>query len=211
MSAAALDFSRRRNASADPLFRRVLAVGAASGAVLLVVIVGYLIAYSSPLWAIQSPISFLTTPAWVTGIQQADGSTLIDTSAPAASSHSSRTGRRSGEAARWVREGVFIGHSLAEGVAGRRHPECRRARALVLRADDFGEELTDHAGPHRSGGTTLTSGISTDCSQATTHRQGHDTAARTGAVAEHVCYWARGRCWVSSWRGLRSLPLACTS
>ena len=76
MSSAALDFSRRRNASADPLFRRLLAVGAASGAVLLVVIVGYLIAYSSPLWAIQSPISFLTTPAWVTGIQQADGSTL---------------------------------------------------------------------------------------------------------------------------------------
>jgi phosphate transport system permease protein len=76
VSGAALDFSRQRSASADPLFRRILAAGAAAGGILLLVITGYLIAYSSPLWAIQSPISFLTTPAWITGIEQADGSVL---------------------------------------------------------------------------------------------------------------------------------------
>ena len=76
MSGAALDFRRQRSASSDPLFRRILAGGAATGGILLLVITGYLFAYSAPLWSIQSPISFLTTPAWVTGIEQADGSVL---------------------------------------------------------------------------------------------------------------------------------------
>ena len=76
MSGAALDFRRQRSASSDPLFRRILAAGAATGGILLLVITGYLFAYSAPLWSIQSPISFLTTPAWVTGIEQADGSVL---------------------------------------------------------------------------------------------------------------------------------------
>ena len=76
MSGAALDFRRQRSASSDPRFRRILAAGAATGGILLLVITGYLFAYSAPLWSIQSPISFLTTPAWVTGIEQADGSVL---------------------------------------------------------------------------------------------------------------------------------------
>ena len=76
MSGATLDFRRQRSASSDPLFRRILAAGAATGGILLLVITGYLFAYSAPLWSIQSPISFLTTPAWVTGIEQADGSVL---------------------------------------------------------------------------------------------------------------------------------------
>ena len=76
MSGATLDFRRQRSASSDPLFRRILAAGAAVGGILLLVITGYLFAYSAPLWSIQSPISFLTTPAWVTGIEQADGSVL---------------------------------------------------------------------------------------------------------------------------------------
>ena len=76
MSGATLDFRRQRSASSDPLFRRILAGGAATGGILLLVITGYLFAYSAPLWSIQSPISFLTTPAWVTGIEQADGSVL---------------------------------------------------------------------------------------------------------------------------------------
>ena len=76
MSGATLDFRRQRSASSDPLFRRILAAGAAVGGILLLVITGYLFVYSAPLWSIQSPISFLTTPAWVTGIEQADGSVL---------------------------------------------------------------------------------------------------------------------------------------
>ncbi len=76
MSGATLDFRRQRSASSDPLFRRILAAGAATGGILLLVITGYLFAYSAPLWSIQSPISFLTTPAWVTGIEQTDGSVL---------------------------------------------------------------------------------------------------------------------------------------
>ena len=76
MSGATLNFRRQRSASSDPLFRRILAAGAATGGILLLVITGYLFAYSAPLWSIQSPISFLTTPAWVTGIEQADGSVL---------------------------------------------------------------------------------------------------------------------------------------
>jgi hypothetical protein len=40
------------------------------------VITGYLVANTLPLWAIQSPFSFLSTTAWITGIEQADGSTL---------------------------------------------------------------------------------------------------------------------------------------
>jgi phosphate transport system permease protein len=76
MTSTGFDFSRQRNASADPLFRRILAVAAGAAGLLLLVLTGYLIAYSAPLWAIQSPISFLTTPQWITGIDQADGSTL---------------------------------------------------------------------------------------------------------------------------------------
>jgi phosphate transport system permease protein len=77
ISSTELDFSlQQRSASADPLFRRLLAVAAGAAGLLLVVMTGYLIAYSAPLWAIQSPISFLTSPNWITGIQQPNGSTL---------------------------------------------------------------------------------------------------------------------------------------
>jgi phosphate transport system permease protein len=76
MTSTGFDFSRQRSASADPIFRRILAVAAGAAGLLLLVLTGYLIAYSAPLWAIQSPISFLTTPQWITGIDQADGSTL---------------------------------------------------------------------------------------------------------------------------------------
>jgi len=76
MTSTQLNFSRQRNASADSLFRRLLAVAAGAAGLLLLVVTGYLIAYSAPLWAIQSPISFLTSPNWTTGILQADGSIL---------------------------------------------------------------------------------------------------------------------------------------
>jgi phosphate transport system permease protein len=43
---------------------------------LLVALIGSLVSASMPLWAIQTPLSFLSTPAWITGIEQADGSTV---------------------------------------------------------------------------------------------------------------------------------------
>ena len=71
-----LDVHQPRSGSADPLFRRLLGVAAAGGGLLLLVITGRLIASSLPLWAIQSPLSFISTTAWITGIEQADGTTL---------------------------------------------------------------------------------------------------------------------------------------
>ena len=71
-----LDVRQPRSGSADPLFRRLLGVAAASGSLLLLIITGRLIASSLPLWAIQSPFSFITTTAWITGIEQADGITF---------------------------------------------------------------------------------------------------------------------------------------
>jgi phosphate transport system permease protein len=43
---------------------------------LLIALIGSLVSASMPLWAIQTPLSFLSTPAWITGIEQADGSTV---------------------------------------------------------------------------------------------------------------------------------------
>lgn len=71
-----LDLHQARANQADPFFRRAFGAAAAAGGLLLLVITGYLIANSLPLWAIQSPLSFISTTAWITGIQQADGSTL---------------------------------------------------------------------------------------------------------------------------------------
>lgn len=73
---ATIDFQQARSGTADPLFRRLLSAAAAAGGVLLLVITGYLIASTLPLWAIQSPFSFISTTAWITGIEQADGTTL---------------------------------------------------------------------------------------------------------------------------------------
>jgi len=43
---------------------------------LLIALIGSLVSASMPLWAVQTPLSFLSTPAWITGIEQADGSTV---------------------------------------------------------------------------------------------------------------------------------------
>lgn len=72
----AIDLHQARSRSADSLFRRLIGGAAAAGGILLLVITGYLVANTLPLWAIQSPFSFLSTTAWITGIEQADGSTL---------------------------------------------------------------------------------------------------------------------------------------
>jgi len=73
---ATLDVQQARSGTADPLFRRLLGAAAGAGVILLLVITGYLIANTLPLWAIQSPFSFISTTAWITGIEQADGTTL---------------------------------------------------------------------------------------------------------------------------------------
>lgn len=71
-----LDLHQARANQADPFFRRAFGAAAALGGLLLLVITGYLITNTLPLWAIQSPFSFISTTAWITGIEQADGSTL---------------------------------------------------------------------------------------------------------------------------------------
>lgn len=71
-----LDVQQARSGTADSLFRRLLGAAAGAGGILLLVITGYLIANTLPLWAIQSPFSFISTTAWITGIEQADGTTL---------------------------------------------------------------------------------------------------------------------------------------
>jgi phosphate transport system permease protein len=43
---------------------------------LLIALIGSLVSASMPLWAVQTPLSFLSTTAWITGIEQADGSTV---------------------------------------------------------------------------------------------------------------------------------------
>lgn len=73
---ATLDIKQARSGTADPLFRQLLGAAAGAGGILLLVITGYLIANTLPLWAIQSPFSFISTTAWITGIEQADGTTL---------------------------------------------------------------------------------------------------------------------------------------
>lgn len=71
-----LDLHQARANQADRFFRRAFGAAAGAGGILLLVITGYLIVNTLPLWAIQSPFSFISTTAWITGIEQADGSTL---------------------------------------------------------------------------------------------------------------------------------------
>lgn len=73
---AGIELNRTGRGAADALFRRIFGAAAALGGLLLLVITGYLVVSTLPLWAIQSPFSFISTTAWITGIEQADGSTL---------------------------------------------------------------------------------------------------------------------------------------
>lgn len=66
--------SGMRSAMVDQLFARILAVASWSSVILLIVIAGYLVTETMPLWEIQSPVSFLTNPSWVTGVDLPDGS-----------------------------------------------------------------------------------------------------------------------------------------
>jgi phosphate transport system permease protein len=63
-----------RSVSFDQPFARITGVAAWCAVALLVTIAGYLVTQTFPLWVIQSPVSFLTTTSWVTGLEQPDGS-----------------------------------------------------------------------------------------------------------------------------------------
>lgn len=69
---------------ADQLFARILAVASWSSVILLIVIAGYLVTETTPLWEFQSPVSFITNPSWVTGVELPDGS-LVEVYGAAAS------------------------------------------------------------------------------------------------------------------------------
>lgn len=63
-----------RSVSFDQPFAKITGVAAWCAIALLVTITGYLVTQTFPLWVIQSPVSFLTTTSWVTGVEQPDGS-----------------------------------------------------------------------------------------------------------------------------------------
>jgi phosphate transport system permease protein len=70
---AGLELRRTGGLSADSLFRRITAAGLlALGVALLGLIVAF-VGYSNPLWAIQSPIDFLTSATWSTGTVDESG------------------------------------------------------------------------------------------------------------------------------------------
>lgn len=58
----------------DQLFSRILAVASWSSVILLIGISSFLVTETTPLWEIQSPVSFITNPSWVTGVELPDGS-----------------------------------------------------------------------------------------------------------------------------------------
>ena len=62
--------------SADKIFRAAMTVGLIAAAALALCVAGTLLFTSLPLWGQQSPLTFLTEQNWLTGITQADGSTL---------------------------------------------------------------------------------------------------------------------------------------
>lgn len=65
-----------RHYSFDQVFAIIVGSAALSAVVLLAIIAGYLVTQSLPLWAVQSPMSFLTNPSWISGIQQTDGTVI---------------------------------------------------------------------------------------------------------------------------------------
>ena len=62
--------------SADKLFRAGLTAALIAAAALALSVAGTLLFTSLPLWGQQSPLTFLTEQNWLTGVAQADGSTL---------------------------------------------------------------------------------------------------------------------------------------
>ena len=76
MEVRALHSLRGARVAGDKYFTRLMSAAVITLGLLLVALIGSLVSASMPLWAIQTPLSFLSTPAWITGIEQADGSTV---------------------------------------------------------------------------------------------------------------------------------------
>lgn len=68
-----LELRRTGGLSADGLFRRIAATGLLVLGVTLVGLIVAFVGYSNPLWAIQSPIDFLTSATWSTGTIDENG------------------------------------------------------------------------------------------------------------------------------------------
>ena len=70
---AGLELRRTGGMSVDALFRRITGTGLLILIVALAGLVVAFVSYSNPLWAIQSPISFLTLSSWFPGIPNENG------------------------------------------------------------------------------------------------------------------------------------------
>lgn len=75
MSLTGLRAPRPRFGS-DAAFRIVITVALALAAAIALFVAVTLLATSMPLWRIEDPLTFLTNPQWLTGIDQADGTTV---------------------------------------------------------------------------------------------------------------------------------------
>ena len=76
MEVRALHALRGQRVVGDKFFTRLMSAAVITLGLLLIALIGSLVSASMPLWAVQTPLSFLSTTAWITGIEQADGSTV---------------------------------------------------------------------------------------------------------------------------------------
>lgn len=70
---AELELQRTGGLSADRLFRRITGTGLLALGIALAGLIVAFVGYSNPLWAIQSPIDFLTSATWSTGTIDENG------------------------------------------------------------------------------------------------------------------------------------------
>ena len=70
---AGLELQRTGGLSADSLFRRITGTGLLALGIALVGLIVAFVGYSNPLWAIQSPVDFLTSATWSTGTIDENG------------------------------------------------------------------------------------------------------------------------------------------
>ncbi len=76
MEVRALHSLRGQRVVGDKFFTRLMSAAVITLGLLLIALIGSLVSASMPLWAVQTPLSFLSTSAWITGLEQSDGSTV---------------------------------------------------------------------------------------------------------------------------------------